>query len=171
MSEDLAAAAQGPFEPRCVARAFAQHPRRTFIFTMQVWINLDFIRSPLLLGNSLTTLEEIEAALLAFGYATPEDTTPKDALYLVEGMSEAIHEAFAMTIRMRPAEAATARDYGFGAWLPLLACLISEMGMSRAEALACPAGQAFALIAAMRCNQGWNETGTPYALRDATTVD
>lgn len=165
LSEEIAAAEHDPFEPRCVARAFASGPA-TPAFTMRRWIDLSAIRSPLLLGMIPADLVDLAAAAEVFGLAA-EVLAPDEQRILAETLRDAISAAFAMALPMRPRDAEQdARHGGFGSWLPIYAFLVFQGGKSRAEALAWPVVEVFAAIAAHRYNQGWEVGGTTYALRN-----
>lgn len=167
LSSEIAGAMQSPWEPACVARAFRAPGAGSVVFTMEGWIGLEAIRSPLLQGGLPADVEELAAAAAIFGLGI-DDLTPEEAVDLASAMRRAVSEAFAMSLRMeQPAVEtdAAAEPDGFGAWLPLYACLVTQCGLSRAEARACPVGEAYALTAAHRRNQGWRVAGTPYALR------
>jgi hypothetical protein len=166
LGNDLASALQSPWEPRCVARAFATPRASTPVLTMQGWIDLDAMRSVLLVDEIPETLEEVETAAAVFALSV-EGLTAADAVDVATAMRQGVRDAFAMALRMRPESGASdgARD-GLGTWLPIFSCLVTQCGVPPSEALALPVGQAYALIAGHRRNQGWIITGTPYALRD-----
>lgn len=172
MQASLVAAERSPWEPRCVARAFrvAEDP---FAFTMQAWIDLDAAASPFLLGElpeAEEALEQFAVAFAAFGHVatTPEACDGEELVLLGRKMVRAIKWGFAMRLRLAPPEGCKASgvDNGMGDWLPVLACLKSQLGFSMGEALALPVGQAFALVAAHRINEGWSVAGETYAQRD-----
>jgi hypothetical protein len=165
LGADVSGAMRSPWEPSCVAACFGT-PRTKLRFTMQVWIDLDRARSPLLQGEELKGLEQFNAALDAFGFAPMAEAT-EEALILADGMLATIDAAFAMNVLMRnPRSDATEAAEGFGTWLPLLACLVVECSMAPAVALTLDVGQAFALLAAHRRNEGWEVKGVSYAMRD-----
>jgi hypothetical protein len=170
ISEEAAEVLRSPWEPRCVARAFASHQPGTFTMTMQVWIDLAAIRSPLLQEAAPESLEEFRDALEAFGVVEKEgcELTPEEAAVMTDEMLTAVRDAFSMGLKMQPPNGTVADEEpdGFGDWLIVWAALKTQCGCTRAEALAFPVGQAFALIAAARRNEGWKVTGEPYALRD-----
>ncbi|GEM_PF-7055564 len=186
LSKDLAGAEQSPWEPRCVARAFHRGlGEHAFVFTMQTWIDLDFAKSPFLQGELPTArnespeelrrlLGEYETAFRAFEHvSTPAICTADELIQFGRKMIGAIERGFAMKLKMEPPEgfeaaATTSRD-GFGDFLPVLACLKSQLHFSLAEALALPVKQALALIAAHRRNQNWRPAGDTYASRDIGT--
>ena len=175
LGADLAAAEASRWEPRCVAHAFARRPG-ALVFTMQGWIDLDYVQSPLLEGrlpdydaDPVEWERQMEAAVDAFDLGCMELTAEEWAETGI-CMLDAIADAFAMSMGMvNPAAdlGGASAPSGFGQWLPILACLISQIGMSRLEALATPVGQALALIAAHRSNQGWEPMGATYAQREA----
>ncbi len=166
LGKDLAGALHSLWEPACLARAFATPGEGALVFTMQGWIDLDAARSPLLAGGLPETLEEIEAAVDAFRCG-PVDLSPDEAEGLGRLMREEIEAAFALGLRMRAPGAETGAEApdGFGTWLPLWACLVTQCGLAPDAALALRVGRAFALVAGMRRNQGWECAGTTYALR------
>jgi len=176
MSDDLAKAAENLAEPRCVARAFATPAENQIVLTMQNWIDLEALRSPLLRLELPEPPDTLEAAARVFAL-TIHGLTPKEALLVAGAMRRATAGAFAMALPMRrPGVAEGGGDDGFGAWLPLFAFLISECGLDAASARALPVDQAFALLAACRRNQGWECADVSYARRDvvernATTAE
>ncbi len=168
MGAELAGAEQSRWEPRCVCRAFGRAPGR-LVLTMQGWIDLHAVCSPLLEGQ-LPDGDDLEhqlsAAVDAFDLG-PLEVTPEEAYELGMAMLNAVNAAFETQLKMRPpGESQAQAPGGFGNFLPILACLIAQLGMSRADALATPVAQAFALIAAHRRNQGWLVTDASYAQRD-----
>lgn len=168
-SRELAAAENSAWQPGCVAQAFASAGASVMQFTMQAWVNLDHGRSPLLRWEVPQSMEEIDAALAAFGHTgSAEDMTPDEAVACVRRMQDAIADGFGMALAMEPRkDGETSPGDGFGTWLPVMARLIADLHMSRHAALGCPVGQAFALLAAWRHNQGWVVRGESYAARDA----
>lgn len=168
LSREIAAGAQSAWEPRCVARAFGSAARdgsAPLRLTMQGWIDLEDIQSPLLQGEVPGTFDGLSAAAAAFGMSV-EEHSPDEAISVAVAMRAAVTRAFSMILPMRPEKGEPAPSHGFGEWLPILACLIAECGESREAALAYPVEQAFAVIAATRHNQGWREAGEPYASRE-----
>ena len=173
MQAELVAATRSPWQPRCVARAF-RTSEAAFVFTVQAWIDLDSCASPFLLGQlpeAEVALAQFEVAFEAFGHqgTTPEACEPEELILLGQKMLLEIGRGFAMRLQLAPPEGcklAGGSDNGLGEWLPILACLKSQIGFSLAEALSLTVGQAFALIAAHRCNEGWGVAGETYAQRD-----
>lgn len=168
LGEELAAAEQSRWEPRCVCRAFASVPGK-LVLTMQGWIDLHAVCSPFL-ENRIPDGDDLEqqlsAAVDAFGLG-PLEATPEEAYRLGMAMLDAVNEAFTTQLRMHPpGESQPQAPGGFGNFLPILACLIAQLGMSRRDALTTPVAQAFALIASHRSNQGWLVTGSTYTQRD-----
>jgi hypothetical protein len=169
MGQDLAAAAQSRWQPACIARAFATPDPDVPVLTMQGWIDLDAARSPLLDGEIPSTADELDAAFAAFGLKR-SGLNPEEAAAVVDALMDAVDDAFALALPMSPAGASTsgaAEDDGFGSWLPLFACLVTQCGLLPQFVLALRVDRAFALVAALRRNQGWQPTGTPYALRES----
>jgi hypothetical protein len=169
LQAELLGVSASPWQPRTVARAFARTAPPLFRFTLQTWIDLDSLKSPLLQGAFPDDEDSLQAALAAFDHPVEDVTamTPDEAANLAELMRDAVQRGFSAALRMRPAEGGAAgTGDGFGAFAPVLACLIVQLGFSRADALRTPVEQAFVLIAAHRSNQGWRPAGTPYALRD-----
>jgi hypothetical protein len=161
-----------PWEPRCVARAF-RSVVSPFVFTMQAWIDLDAAGSPFLLlqlPEAEDALAAFEVAFEAFGHVatTPEACDDDELVLLGNKMILTIARGFSMRLKLSPPEGfeAAEADNGLGDWLPILACLKGQLDFSLAEALALDVGQAFALVAAHRCNQGWSVSGENYTLRD-----
>lgn len=174
LGEELSGAAHSPWEPRAVAEAFRRDDEEVFVLTMQAWIDLDAARSPILQGDlpepDGAVLEHYAAAFAAFGYtaATPGACEAEELILLGQKMIAAVREGFSMALRMTPpGGAGTSPDRGgFGTWLPLLACLKTQLGFSLTEAMSVPVKQAFALIAAHRANEGWTVAGEPYQYRE-----
>lgn len=138
------------------------------VLTMQGWIDLDAARSPLLLGRLPGTEEDLAAAFAVFLPGGLKTSTGTEVFTLSEIMRDEVRDAFAAALPMQPENAAAddEGDDGFGDFAPLLACLISQCGLSAAEAMALPVAQAFVLIASHRRNQGWKVAGKKYAFRD-----
>lgn len=164
-SAQVAGALQSPWEPACIARAFASRSLGTLDFTMQVWIDLEAIRSPLLLGVLPETAEEFACAAAIFGCEIAE-LSAEEMADLGGAMRRAIAEAFAMNVAMTPPKSEPAEG-GFGTWLPIFEALLGECGMSRVGALETPVGQAYAILAARRRREGWTAGGEVYAFREA----
>lgn len=170
LGNDVSAALQSPWEPGAIVRAFASRGLG-LSFTMQVWIDLEAVRSPLLLGELPANREQTEEAFRAFGLDLGE---AEEAVLVCDAMQRAIAEAWAAALEMKPAEpqpAAIDEHDGFGRWAPLFAGLVTQCGLGRAEALQTEVGQAFILLATERRNRGWHAAGTPYALRDVDGVE
>jgi hypothetical protein len=166
LSQDLSNAMHSLWEPRCIARAFASQIAGEVVLTMQGWIDLEAIRSPILLGQELVDSMQIAVAGAAFGLAIDERLSSKEAALIVESMKEAVREAFGMSLSMRPPQGGeTDEQDGFGNWLPVFAFLVSECGMAPSNAMRLPVKQALPLLSATRRNQGWKEGGLPYAAR------
>ena len=173
MQGELAAAERSLWQPRAVARAF-RSSEEAFVFTMQAWIDLDAAQSPFLVGRlpeAEEALAQFAVAFAAFGHVatTPEACEPEELVLLGNKMLLEIGRGFAMRLHLAPPEGcklAGGSDNGLGEWLPILACLKSQIGFSLAEALSLTVGQAFAIIAAHRCNEGWGIAGETYAQRD-----
>jgi hypothetical protein len=177
---ELARAADSAWQPSCVARAWrtpraiSVHERAALLpaFTLQVWIDLDAVRSPLLHGEGPELGGELEAALEAFGL-TPSELAPPDLAALAVAMVRGVRGGFDSALRMQPpadpamdgAAPADTPD-GFGDWLPLLAFLVTQCGLSVDDALDLRVDRALMLMAAVRRNQGWMATGTSYAFRE-----
>lgn len=170
LGEELAGALRSGWEPACLARAFATPAAGALALTMQQWIDLDALRSPLLQGDLPETAAQLAAAAEIFGLAL-DDLDPEEAAALGGAMLRACDAAFATALPMRPpqAEAGSEMADGFGTWLPLWAFLVSQCGLAPDAASALRVDRAYALMAATRRNQGWECAGTPYALRDAET--
>jgi len=170
LQADLAQAEQGKWEPRCVCDAFATN-NGGLVLTMQGWIDLEAVKSPLLyyqLPDGEDTVAQLSAAVDAFRCGPLEKVKPESAVALGNAMIEAVREAFSLQIAMDPPGKSQSRPPGgFGRWLPIFACLIGQLKMSRFDALATPVKQAFGLIAAHRHNQGWLPATATYAQRDA----
>jgi hypothetical protein len=176
LQADLLAAERSPWQPRCVARAFrAQAAREPFVLTMQAWIDLDAVQSPFLLGR-LPEADEVfirfEEAFAAFGHhgTTPEECDGDELVALGRKMIDAIVEAFSMRVRLEPPEGFLAKSVnnGMGEWLPIVTCLVGQLGFTVPAARMIPVSEAFALIASHRCNQGWTVASDSYSQRDVT---
>jgi hypothetical protein len=171
---DLAAAETSLWQPRTIAQAWATPAAGKLALTMQGWIDLDAVRSPLLEDRAPESEEELAAAWCAFGLvwegwekAAAVDAT--DPSHIVRSMLSAVHQAFAAVLPMRPeeADAGTSGPDGFGDWLPVFTALVTRCRLSLAEARALRVDAAFTLIAGERRDHGWRPQGAPYALRDA----
>lgn len=169
----LAQAEQSPWEPRCVARAFMSPAPGALGLSMQRWIDLEAVKSPLLLGRwpeGEAALAQRSAAVDVFELgALVLEWEEADELW--QAMLDAVREAFALNIKMRaPGASGLGAAAGFGLALPILSCLLSELHMSRLDALATPVAQAFGLIAGHRSNQGWSALDATYTQRDSGLV-
>lgn len=167
LAAELAGAEQSAWQPRCIARAFATPGEGELVLTMQGWIDLDRANSPLLEGRLPDSEEELGAAIDAFRCG-PIDLAADEAMGLGLMMLEAIEEAFGLSLPMtQPGDGDhLSMSAGFGDWLPILAALIAQLGLSRGDALATPVGQVFALLAADKRNRGWEPSRATYAQRD-----
>lgn len=165
MASDLGAAQTSPWEPACIARAFASPRVDELQFTMQAWIDLAAVRSPLLDGKLPANEKEVTEAYAAFGLVLGAD--PDEAYTLIQVMERLIAEGFSAALGMRPEGASEERDNdGFGTWLPLFACLVAQCGIAPSEVRRLKVAEAMMLAAGLRHNQSWRVAGTPYALRD-----
>lgn len=169
LGEALAKASADPAEPRSVVRAFASRPPHYLALTMQNWIDLESIRSPLLRLQIPEDIDALERAANIFRLSV-RTLTVEAAICVARAIRRAVAGAFSLALPMRRpgalAGSRSSRD-GFGAWLPLLAFLIAECGLAPAQARELRVDQAFALLAACRRNQGWEPNGMSYAQRDA----
>jgi len=178
LQSELVAAKSSPWQPRCVARSFGS-ATESFVLTMQAWIDLDACQSPFLLGRlpeeGEAILLQFEAAFRAFGHpgTTPDACDGDELVLLGWKMVRAIVLAFAMSVKLEPPQGQKMEhhDNGLGEWIAILACLKSQLGFSMTEALALPVGQAFALIAAHRCNEGCIVAGETYEMRDIAETE
>ncbi|HSI10719.1 MAG TPA: hypothetical protein VK961_01685 [Chthoniobacter sp.] len=170
LSKDLAKASADPAEPRSIVRAFATPQEEHIALTMQNWIDLESIRSPLLHLRLPDDLEELERAANVFRMSV-RALSSKAAVLVARGIRRAIAEAFSLALPMRRGGSTAVADSsvgdGFGAWLPLFAFLVAECGLDPHAARELRVDQAFALLAACRRNQGWEPRGVSYAQRDA----
>jgi hypothetical protein len=168
LSDELAAAERSTGEPRCITRAFASRTTGELVLTMQGWIDLEEARSPLLearIPDGDDALEQLNAAVDAFRCG-PLDVTATEAARLAGKMLTAVQRAFGTVLPMSPPNPAQGSNDGFGTWLPVFTCLVSQVGLSRREALDLPVEQAHAIVAAMRHNEGWSSAGVTYAQRN-----
>lgn len=174
LQAELVADERSPWQPRCVSRVFGSASAgQSFVFTMQVWIDLDAVRSPFLLGElpdpDDDVLERFREAFAAFGHvaAEPEKLEGDELALLGHKILRAIREGFAMRVKLGPPPGSKlAEDPGLGEWLSMLRFLKAQMGFSLAEALALPVAQAFALIVSQRTFEGWSVQGESYSDRD-----
>lgn len=173
-SAELAKAAASRWEPLCVARQFARSEEPEFCFTMQGWVDLEAVRSPLLEGllPQEDVAEHLAAALAAFGLprVAAGNMEPAAAVEMLQAMRDEIIAGFAMAVKMSPIPGTPAPRkalHGMGQWLPVYACLVTQCRLSPDEALNLRVGRAFALISGMRINEGRDPEGASYAERDA----
>lgn len=166
LAHQLAQAMHSPWEPRCVCAAFATPDPLALHLTMQGWIDLATIRSPLLVGK-MPAPGELDAAAAIFGLDLSEHT-PAAACDAASGMLRAVNRAFSMRVQMEQPGALdeTPEFDGFGDWLPMWAFLVAQCGLSLADAREIRVDQAHALISTHRRNQGWLVVGVSYAARD-----
>lgn len=164
LSRELAAARQSPWQPRTVSRAFAR--RKGLRFTMQTWIDLEAMRSPLLAGG-VPEAEELDATFEAWGL-TFGDLSPEQALEIVTDMRALVAEGFRAALKVKPPQdmQTPSGDIGCGDWAVLLSFLV-ETGHTVAEALTVDVAQVFILLATTRLRAGWQiDDAASYALRD-----
>jgi len=169
LGREVAERQRAPHEPHCVALAFATPIEGALRFTIQQWIDLEAIRSPLLRGEDFGDPEQLRLAGHIFGLSIDSETVTSDeADACVDAMRAVITDAFAMSLPMKPpGETDTADADGFGDWLLIYSCLVKECGIDPDAALHTEVARAFALIAGVRHNQGWRVAGgMRYALRD-----
>lgn len=179
---DLIRAAESSWQPTCIAQAWRNpvtvsvHDRAALLpaFTMQTWIDLDATHSSLLAGKEPNLGAELDASLDAFGVAR-SGLAAGDLAILAVAMVRAVQDAFASALHMQPPPDPNAdrlhteeASDGFGDWLPLLAFLVAQCGLSVDDALDLRVDRALMLMAAVRRNQGWLATGSPYAFRELT---
>jgi hypothetical protein len=95
-------------------------------------------------------------------------TTEVEILSSMLTVSARINEAEAPILAMqpppRPANTPAprqrpSRDGGLGLWTLLYVTLVQDLGMSRADARACPVSEAHLLTAASRFREGWDVKG------------
>ena len=170
LGNDLAIASADTPEPRSIVRAFTTPSKNHVALTMQNWIDLESIRSPLLRLALPEHLDELELAANVFRMSIR--TLPVDAAILIaNAMRRAVAEALSMALPMqRDGDSGSTAEDGFGAWLPLLAFLVAECGIDLTAARDLRVDQAFALLAARRRNQGWRCAGATYGQRDAVAT-
>jgi len=170
LQAELAGLDKSPWQPRVVSTAFTSRSGHAFTLTMQGWIDLDFVKSPLLNGGLPTSVAELEDALAAFKHSacSPAKLEPHEAAVLARRMRAAVDRAFATSLKMRnPRVQSESMDNdGFGGWVLILAALISGLGMSRTDALECPVDQAFAILAGDKHNKGWIVSAENYRSRE-----
>ncbi len=187
-AEEVAAAAQSPWQPRCIAAAFsvqggAHRVGRLTLqpLTMQGWIDLDAARSWYLGGTPdpepgdtarLEQLAQVVSVLAGEPVSVVEllARKPDEAIALHEAAQAILNAATSTMLSMRPPverrESHGGGDDGFGVWLIVLGSLIAEVGLTRAEALATPVAQAHALIATVRRANGWRVSGGGYKMKN-----
>lgn len=170
LGSDLAKASADPSEPRSIVRAFASPQKDHIALTMQNWIDLESIRSPLLRLRLPERLDELELTANVFRMSI-RALSSEVAVLVARGIRRAVAEAFSLALPMRrggsTAGVESTSEEGFGAWLPLFAFLVAECGLDPHAARELRVDQAFALLAACRRNQGWEPSGASYAQRDA----
>ncbi len=177
LQAELAAAEARPWQPGLVAQAFrSEAPEAPFVLTMQAWIDLSAAESPFLLGvlpeGDGELMGHFHRALAAFGCEAEalEACDGEDWALIGRKMIRAVAQGFSTQVKLAPPSERAARldapQDGMGEWLPILACLVGQMGLRPADALALPVAQAFALIAAHRCNTGWRVAGATYREED-----
>ncbi len=157
LGRELAGALETPWEPACIAHAFRAPRAGEIVLTMQRWIELEALRSPLLHGELPADADALAETARVFDLAT-EELEAGEMVDVAQAMRRAVAVAFAMHLPMRPENAAEA-EAGFGSWLPTFTDLVVECGMA-------PVAQAFALLAGLRRLQGWRVAGVSYAQRD-----
>ncbi|HEX8312959.1 MAG TPA: hypothetical protein VF614_16665 [Chthoniobacteraceae bacterium] len=165
LSEEIATHEQSRWQPACIARAFATPGDGEVAFTMQAWIDLERMRSPLLHGEMPETAEEFAAAAAVFDLDI-SDLDAEEIADLGQALRRAIAEGFAMGLPMTPAEEGQPAAPGFGDWLPTWTALLVECHIAPSEARRMKVGEALATLAGLRRLQGWQVAGVPYALRD-----
>lgn len=167
----LAEAKLSRSEPLILMRAFCEPEPGQVAMTMQQWAGLEKIRSPLLVGRLPETLGELERAAKVFGMSAASADDMSEAMVLGEVLLDAVRAAFATSMPMKePADdKEPAKDHellrepdGFGQWLPIFACLVTQCGLSEDVALRMRVDRALALIAGHRRNQGWKADGWTY---------
>lgn len=171
MGQDLTDAQTSPWEPLCLARAFATPADGTLVLTMQRWIDLEALRSPVLQGGFPETIEDCADAAAVFDLSL-DGLSADDCARVGQAIARACVNAFAMALKMEHPEgsASLKGDDGFGTWLPLWSFLVGECRMSPGDANALRVEQAYALLAGKRRNDGWIVAGTPYAMRDVSAA-
>ena len=98
LGESLVAADASAWQPRCIARAFARRGE-LFTLTMQGWIDLDQVKSPILVGrlpDGENALQEIADALAAFDHEPVAVTAldPEEAVIIARKMLDATNRAY-----------------------------------------------------------------------------
>ena len=171
LGAELSETMNSRWEPVAIGRAFARLAPGELAFTMQGWIELSRAQSPLLDGKLPEIYDELAAAFAAFGLRI-EDSPPEEAALIATAMRRAIQTGLAAVLPMTPAKETDgdAAD-GFGTWLPILTCLVTQCGIAPTIALDLRVEQAFMFLSAHRRNQGWRVAGIPYAHRDIADVE
>lgn len=172
------------FDTRPIVAAGWEIPALTF----RGWLDLDRARSFLLSGEDIGTdadalLDQVAAALDAFrarpvaGHdpgASTETllltvTPPAGIATLVAALVAQCQAAFATGIEMEPPPVPKGvtrmerrGDDGLGNWLPLVSILMVEYTMPLDRVLDLPVAQGLALLAGVRCSQGWSFPGGGY---------
>lgn len=161
LSEEIATANRSPWEPRVVCDAFSRDACDLFRFTMQVWIDLEAVRSPLLLGRLPDASEDpqrvLQDALRAFGLANSgQFFSPDLAIRTMAQMLMVIEQGFRANVRMMvPGEnTSSAGPDGFGDWQAIFSCLVAELGLRPQDALDLRVDAAFVLLVGHRRNNG-----------------
>jgi hypothetical protein len=182
VSQKIAGLENSLWQPDCVSAMFANDDRAETdpVFTMQAWINLDRARSPLLYGKLPNEWHGAKAAFRAFGFdlveyiegqECPEEEVSAAVATVLEKMNKAIKAGFAMAVSMDPPHVEGMKYEShrneFGSYLSLWACLVKQCHVLPECADMLEVGRARALVAAMRGNEGWTVSDTPYAIRGA----
>ena len=166
LGSEVAGALQSAREPGCVVRAFASPLPGTIVVTMQRWMDLEAVGSPIVAGCALETDDDLHKTAAIFELNLTELDAEAVARCAI-AMERAGLEMYALTLKMRqPGATGGALDDGCGTWLPLMAFLLAECHVGYAEAQQMPVTRAFGLMAAVRRNQGWDVVGEPYAMRE-----
>lgn len=180
----LAAVCNTGWEPRVVTLAFARQHSSRIKFTLQTWIDLEAVESPLLrseIPSDYDTAVDVMAdALQAFEQPPIERAMePEELLRAMRAMVQLIENAWAMNVPMQEptpqggAPSGPTRDPGTGRWLALYSCLVAQLGIAPDVALRMEVAKAYALVVGHRGNTGRVPTGISYAQMDAlvTTPD
>jgi hypothetical protein len=181
VSRGIAGAMREPWEPKAISHAFARRdhmPEARPRLTMQGWIDLDAAESPFLVGEN-PQFVDLVFALETLGWkaelaeARGDEVTAVRAAEITEQIWMTMQESRSTVVAMSAPEQRSGLsdgDDGFGEWGPVMACLLNELHFDYITALGLDRSKAMALMACLRCNQGWKTRGDNYRLREAVAT-
>ena len=185
LAAELAEVEASPWQPRTVRNAFLPVPVLVGHIMLQPltmirWLRLDRVQSPFLGGAwPLDTTVQVRAlvsavAILSGDQGVDEErfiqiVTPEETLEGFRTVATLISDAFSPDIEMRREgpDVPAHRPGGFGRWLVLMTCLITDLGLSVSEAMQIPVAQALCLHACHSWRNGFVPAHETYLQRDA----